>query len=41
MARWRDGVMADLRAMGVEDDWYALCQDRREWSALCIGRELR
>ena len=33
--RCRDGVMADLRAMGVEDDWYALCQDRREWSALC------
>jgi hypothetical protein len=33
--RWRDGVMADLRAMGVEDDWYTLCQDRREWSALC------
>ena len=26
----RDEVMSDLCDIGVEDDWYQLCQDRRE-----------
>ena len=25
--RWRDEVMRDLKAIGIED-WYAVCQDR-------------
>ena len=33
--RWRDKVMSDLRALGVTDEWYWLCQDRRLWSELC------
>ena len=28
--RWRDLVLADIRAMGIED-WYTAAQDRREW----------
>ena len=34
--RWRDLVLADIRAMGIED-WYTSAQDRGEWAALCRG----
>ena len=27
--------MSDLHVIGVEDGWYQLCQDRKEWSELC------
>ena len=32
--RWRDEVMRDLKAIGMED-WYAVCQDWERWSSLC------
>ena len=33
--RWRDLVSSDLAAMGVKDQWYQLCQDRKAWYDLC------
>lgn len=33
--RWRDIVMADLKAVKLEDDWFALAQDRRTWRSRC------
>ena len=32
--RWRDQVMQDLKAIGMEDR-YAVCQDQERWSSLC------
>ena len=31
--RWRDLVLADIKAMDIED-WYTAAQDRREWTAM-------
>ena len=33
--RWRDEIVGDLRAVGVGDGWYQLCQNRRQWSETC------
>ena len=33
--RWRDLALSDIKAAGVNEDWYTLAQDRREWRALC------
>ena len=32
--RWRDEVTGDLRAIGVGDEWFQLCQDRKQWSKM-------
>ena len=32
--RWHDLVLADIRAMGIED-WYTAAQDRRKWATMC------
>jgi len=29
--RWRDEIVGDLRAIGVGDEWFQLCQNRRQW----------
>ena len=33
--RWRDVAAADIKAVGVNDGWYDLAQDRQAWRALC------
>ena len=34
--RWRDVVVADLRAVGIsEEEWYQLAQERKAWKAFC------
>ena len=33
--RWRDVTRSDVEAIGANDDWYELCQDRKEWCELC------
>ncbi len=30
--RWRDLVLSDLK---MKDEWYQLCQDRKEWRKRC------
>ena len=37
MKRWFDEVVSNLHALGVEDEWYWLCQDRKQWSELCFN----
>ena len=36
--RWRDLVGLDLKSIGVKDNWYQLCQDRKKWFDLCQER---
>jgi len=31
--RWHDEVVGDLYAIGVEDEWYQFCQDRKQLSS--------
>lgn len=33
--RWRDVAVADLKAVGIDDSWFELPQDRNLWKALC------
>ena len=33
--RWRDLAAADVKALGVSEDWYDIAQDRKEWRATC------
>ena len=33
--RWCHGVLSDLKAISIEDNWYSLCQDRLQWTKLC------
>ena len=33
--RWRDVVTADIKAVGVSENWYEVAQDRQAWQALC------
>ena len=30
--RWRDQMSGDLLALGMKEEWYQLCQDRKEWA---------
>ena len=36
--RWRDLAAADVKSIGIGDDWYDVAQDRREWRAVCRDR---
>ena len=33
--RWRDLVLSDLKELKMKDEWYQLCQDRKEWRKRC------
>ena len=33
--RWRDQMSGDLQAVGINESWYQLCQDRKQWLATC------
>ena len=33
--RWRDQVSGDLQMLGLKENWYEVCQDRKEWSDRC------
>ena len=33
--RWRDQMSGDLQAICMKEDWYQLCQDRKEWYGKC------
>ena len=33
--RWRDGVKADLQAIGVGDEWFSISQNRSMWNRTC------
>ena len=33
--RWRDQMSGDLLALGMKEEWYQLCQDRKEWAVRC------
>ena len=33
--RWCNEMASDLHALSVEDEWYWLCQDCKQWSELC------
>ena len=39
--RWRDVVMSNLRDLGVDVDWYCLCQNRKNWAELCDEQIVR
>jgi len=34
---WRGEMVGDLRASGVGDGWFQLCQDHRQWSEICFS----
>ncbi len=33
--RWRDQMLGDLQAISMKDEWYTLCQERKEWGRTC------
>ena len=33
--RWRNQMSGDLQAVKMKEDWYQLCQDRKEWTVKC------
>ena len=33
--RWRDQMSGDLQAVGLKENWYQLCQNRKEWYERC------
>ena len=33
--RWRDLTVMDVRALGIEGDWFTVAQDRQRWSTIC------
>lgn len=35
--RWRDIVLADLKATDTEENWYEMAQDRKAWRSICGG----
>ena len=33
--RWKDQISGVMQAIVLKEDWYKLCQDRKEWLVRC------